>query len=112
LAKNEGAVRRLVKAYIEATHLAKTDKEKTLRIAQKYTLEKDRGALEENYARIVPNLLSVPIIRDEDIRQVLSVIAETEASARQANPSAHYDMKYVREIEESGFIRSPQKRDK
>lgn len=112
LAKNEEAVRRFVKAYIEATHLVKTDKERTLRIVPKCTRETARGALEESYARIVPSLLSVPTIRDEDVRQVLSVIGETEPSARRANPSAHYDMKYIRELEESGFIRSLQKQGK
>ncbi|MBI4528791.1 MAG: hypothetical protein HY695_33770 [Deltaproteobacteria bacterium] len=52
---------------------------------------------------------SVPTITDEEIRQILAVLAETEASAREANPAAMYDIKYVRELDESGFIRSLQR---
>lgn len=104
LAKNEEAVRRFVKAYIEATHLAKTDKESTLRAAPKYIRVTDREALEDSYEQKIPLLPSVPIIKEDEIRQILSILAETEPSARQANPAAMYDIKYVRELEESGFI--------
>ena len=106
LARNEEAIRRFVKAYTEATVLAKTDKERTLRAAPKYTRVTDREALEDAYEQKIPYLPSVPDIKDEEIRQILAVIAETEPSARQAIPSALYDARYVRELEESGFIRS------
>ncbi|MBI4487862.1 MAG: ABC transporter substrate-binding protein [Deltaproteobacteria bacterium] len=106
LAQNEEAVRRFVKAYAEATFLAKNDKERTLRAAPKYTRVTDREALEDAYEQKIPYLPSVPNITDGEIRQILSVLAETEASARQANPTPMYDTRYVRELDESGFIRS------
>ena len=106
LKKNEDAVRRFVKAYIEASHLVKTDKERTLRAAPKYMRLTDRQALEDSYAQIVPYLAPIPTIGDADVSRVLSVIAEIEPSARQGSPSAMYEMKYVRELEESGFIQA------
>ncbi len=109
LTQNEEAVRRFVKAYTEATILTKTDKERTLRAAPKYTRVTDREALEDAYEQKIPYLPSVPDIKDEEIRQILAVIAETESSARQAIPSVLYDAKYVRELEESGFVRSLQR---
>lgn len=108
LLKNGEAVRRFVKAYIEATYLAKTDKERTLRAAPKYTRVTDREALDDAYEQKIPFLPSISDIREDEIRQLLPIIAETEPSARQASPAAMYDMKYVRELEESGFIQSLQ----
>lgn len=106
LNKNEETIRRFVRAYVEATHLVKTYKERTLAAAPKYIRVTDREAFENAYGQIVPFVLSVPTIKEEDVRQVLSVMAETEPTAGQASPSAMYDMKYVRELEESGFIHS------
>ena len=106
--KNPDVVRKYVKAQIEAVHRLKKDRGTTLKILAKYFVGvKDTEAFERAYDRVVTNDKIVPPKQYptvEGIKSVLDMMAENEPRAKKANPEDFVEMRFVRELDESGFI--------
>ncbi|HEU4341781.1 MAG TPA: ABC transporter substrate-binding protein [Candidatus Binatia bacterium] len=103
---NPDLVRRYMRAYVEAIHFYKTRKEETLRIMRKYSRLDDRKALEESWewhARFIPE---APYPPAEGYQLVLQDMAATNPKAAQANVKDYLDSRFVKELEESGFIKN------
>lgn len=99
-------VRRYVKAYVEAIHFFKTRKEDTIRIMRKYSRVEDRKTLEEAWewhARYFPEVPYPPL---EGYRLILQDMAATVPKAAKANAGDFIDTRFVKELEDSGFIKS------
>ncbi len=99
-------VRRYMRAYVEAIHFYKTHKEETIRIAQKYSRLDDRKAQEETWqwhTRYIPEAPYAPI---EGYQLILQDLAATNPKAAQANAKDYVDARFVKELEDSGFIKS------
>ena len=99
-------VRRYMRAYVEAIHFYKTHKEETIRIAQKYSRLDDRKAQEETWQwhmRYIPEAPYAPI---EGYQLILQDLAATNPKAAQANAKDYVDARFVKELEDSGFIKS------
>jgi NitT/TauT family transport system substrate-binding protein len=99
-------IRRYMRAYVEAIHFYKTRKEETIKIEEKYSRLADRRALEEAWewhARYFP---AAPYPSPDGYQTILQELAATNPKAAQANPNDFVEPRFVRELEESGFVRS------
>jgi len=103
-------VRRYMRAYVEAIHFYATHKEETLKILQKYSRVEDRKVLQESWdyhARYTPKAPYPPV---EGYQTILQDLALTNPKAAQANARDFVDSRLVKELEDSGFIKSLYKR--
>ncbi len=99
-------VRRYVKAYTEGIHYFKTHKEETLKILQKYSKVEDRKVLDESWswqARYTPDAPYPPL---EGYQTILDDMAATNPKAIKADAREFIDTRFVKELEDSGFIKS------
>lgn len=99
-------VRRYVRAYVEAIHFFKTHKEESIRIMQKYSRVSDRRPVEESWdwhARYIPEAPYAPV---DGYQTILQDLAPTNPKAAQANAKDFVDSRFVKELEDSGFIKS------
>jgi ABC-type nitrate/sulfonate/bicarbonate transport system substrate-binding protein len=102
---NEDSVRRVVRAMVEATHHAKTHKEATLAVMQKYLRIQDREALEEAYqAFVIKQFPRIPYVSAAGVQTIFNLAAARDPRARTAEPQGFIDDRFVRELEQSGAI--------
>jgi NitT/TauT family transport system substrate-binding protein len=104
--ENPDFVRRYLRAYIEAIHYYKTHKEETINVMRKYSRLDDRRVLEEAWdwhAKFMPAAPYAPV---EGYQLVLQDIAERNPKAAQANVKDYIDNRFIKEIEDSGFIKN------
>lgn len=104
--ENPDIVRRYVKSQIEAVHRIKTDRETGLKVLAKYLASSDKEILERTYddissdERVSPK--QYPTL--EGIKNILEPLAQTDAKAKAAKPEDFADMRFIQELDESGFI--------
>jgi ABC-type nitrate/sulfonate/bicarbonate transport system substrate-binding protein len=99
-------VRRYVKAYVEAIHYYKTHKEESLKILKKYSRVDDRAVLEDSWnwhARYFP---SIPYPTVDGYQLILQDMAASNPKAAKANAREMVDLRFIKELEDSGFIKS------
>ena len=104
--ENPDMVRRYMRAYTEAIHFFKTRKEDTIKIMSKYSRLEERKTLEEAWdwhAKFIPDAPYAPV---EGYQLVLQDMAATNPKAAQANAKDLVDGRFVKELEDSGFIKS------
>ena len=99
-------VRRYVRSQIEAVHRIKTDREAGIKVLAKYLASTDKEILERTYDDIsgdekVPPK-QYPTL--EGIKNILVPLAETDPKAKAAKPEDFVDLRFVKELDESGFI--------
>jgi hypothetical protein len=104
---NPDTVRRYLKAYVEGLHRLKTDKEFSLKALAKYTLTTEREILEETYQHYAINVMPrVPYPTMSGIQLVLNEIGAQNPKAKEFSPESLVDLTYLKEIEQSGFIKT------
>lgn len=106
LTENPDLVRRLVRAYLAGIHRMKTDKEFAIEVSRTYMREDDRETLEETWQHFaLGSIPEVPYITDDGLVPVLQELAAQDPAALSVSPSRFYDNRFLREAEESGFVR-------
>jgi ABC-type nitrate/sulfonate/bicarbonate transport system substrate-binding protein len=103
--ENPGLVRRYMRAYTEAIYFYKTHKEDVFKIMRKYSRVDDRKFLEEAWdwhAKFMPD---APYPPADGYQLVLQDLAEKNPKASQANVKDYIDTRFVKELEDSGFIK-------
>jgi NitT/TauT family transport system substrate-binding protein len=99
--------RRVVRALVEAIHLFKTDKAASVRVLERWTKTQDREVLDELYDMYSGKyLLRIPAPSEKGIRAVLDSLSDRLPGAKTANPRDFFDDGFVRELVESGFLKS------
>lgn len=99
-------VERFLKGYVEGTYFYKTRREEAVRSIMRYMRMGDRARAEEGrsyYAELMPE---IPSATPEGIQAVLDFLSVKQAKAASASPREFYDMRFLKKIEESGFIKS------
>jgi len=107
---NPDLMRRYLRAYTEAIHFYKTHKEETLKIMRKYSRVEDRRVLEDAWdwhAKFMPD---APYPPPDGYQLVLQDIAEKNPKAAHANVKDYIDKRFIKELEDSGFIKGLYKR--
>ena len=105
LKANEDTARRFLRAYIEGAVRGMKDKAFALQTMGKYFRTDDRDVLEETYEKSIKNGFSVPPY-PAGIASLLQDLEKTAPKAKGARPEDFTDPRLVRELEQSGFIKS------
>jgi NitT/TauT family transport system substrate-binding protein len=99
-----------LKGLIEGIWFLKTRKTESMQIMSRHLKYKDGEILEaahKHYATIVP---PKPYPSLEGTQMLLSELAKKDSRARNAEPGSFFDLKYLRRIDDRGFIDSLYKR--
>jgi NitT/TauT family transport system substrate-binding protein len=105
LKSHEDTVRRFLKAYIEGAARGMKDKVFAMKTMGKYFRTDDRELLEETYEMTIKTGFHVPPY-PAGIASLLQDLEKTNPKAKGAKPDDFSDPRLVRELDQSGFIRS------
>lgn len=106
--ENSETVRKYVKAHVEAIHLMKTDRETGIKVLMKFlkAKESDRELVAKSYdvsmGEDVYPRKQYPSLAG--IKTVLDSIAKETPSAKDAKPDDFVDNRFIKELDESGFV--------
>jgi len=107
LKSNEDTVRRFMRAYIEGAARGQKDKAFALKAMGKTFRTDDRELLEESYDLIIKsNFVIPPHPSPAGIASLLRGLEQTNPKAKGAKPEDFADGRIVRELEQSGFVKS------
>jgi len=82
--------------------LAQEEPELAKRALARYLSTNDTGIIEEAYQSFKPLFPRVPYMTEEFIRSVLSVSDHPKAA--KADPKDFFDNRFMKELEEAGFV--------
>ncbi len=103
--KKEELVRRVVKAFVEGIHFYKTNKQASVRTISRLMKTDDSEALEDAYnAYAVKFMARVPYPALKGVEAVLEDLAKTNPKARGADPKRFVESRFLKELEDSGFV--------
>lgn len=112
--ENPETVRKYVKAHVEAIHLMKTDRETGIKVLMKFlkAKETDRDLVEKSYnismgEEVYPRK-QYPSLAG--LKTVLDSMEKEDPKAKQAKPEDFVDSRFIKELDESGFIDNLYKR--
>jgi NitT/TauT family transport system substrate-binding protein len=103
---NMDTVQRFVRAYTEAIAIYKNNRELAMKITGKYTGIKDPAILGSTVDFYAPKLQRVPYPTIGGLRFVLDQIAVRDPRAKNASPESFMDVRFVKGLEESGYIKT------
>lgn len=105
LRRNENAVRKFLRGFVEGIHYAKTHREFSIDILRKYLKNEDRQLLNVLYDLYVLKYVPrVPHPTPEPFKTVLAQIAETDPKAASAKPESFIEPRFIQDLEKEGFI--------
>jgi NitT/TauT family transport system substrate-binding protein len=96
---------KFTRAMIESIHYIKTDKEGTKAVITKNLRVTDPDSLERAYQSYAPIFREAPYPDPEGVKTYLDDLARTSPKAAAADPKSFVDPSFVRELENSGFIK-------
>jgi NitT/TauT family transport system substrate-binding protein len=103
-------VAKVVRAFTEALHFIKTNKEETKTLIGKNLKTNDAEGLERAYRAYNGAFPEVPYPNAEGVKTLLDDIAPRTPKAATADPKSFVDMSLVQELEASGYIKQLYKR--
>lgn len=101
---NEDTVRRFLRAYIEGAARALKDKPFAMKTMAKYFRTDDRELLEETYELVIRDFNMPPY--PAGIAALIQGLENQFPKARSTKPEEFIDSRLVRELDQSGFIKS------
>jgi NitT/TauT family transport system substrate-binding protein len=100
---NEDTVRRFIRAYIEGAARGQRDKAFAIRAMGKYFRTDDQEVLEETYDLIIKSGFNFPPYPSG----IAGLLMESQSpKAKVAKPEDFADSRFVRELDQSGFIKA------
>ncbi len=106
LQSNRDVVLDYLKGHIAAVERARKDKALAVKLLGQGTGTDDQDLLERSYDLWLQDLQDVPYPSPEAIQGALDSIAMEKPEAKSHQPSEFYDDSLVRELDQSGFIKS------
>jgi len=110
--KNRDTVLRFLKGYIEGIAYFKKNKKESIDVMRKKLRIQSQQERDNRYLELSYNLLASKYYNDAPypslraVQTILDNIATDEPKARGADPRAHVDESLVKELDDSGFIKS------
>jgi ABC-type nitrate/sulfonate/bicarbonate transport system substrate-binding protein len=102
---HEDVTRRVVRSYVEAVHLFKTNKPVAIKVLQKYTKVSDGEVLEETYTQFKDYLESVPRVSRKGLERILADLRAKDPQAKPAQPEDFLDERFLSALETEGLPR-------
>ncbi|HEU4343211.1 MAG TPA: ABC transporter substrate-binding protein [Candidatus Binatia bacterium] len=107
LKTQEDIVRRFLRAYIEGAARGQKDKSFALKVMGKYFRTDDRELLEESYDTVIKSNFALPPYPSiPGIASLLQGLEKANPKAKGAKPEEFSDSRLVRELDQSGFVKS------
>jgi ABC-type nitrate/sulfonate/bicarbonate transport system substrate-binding protein len=100
-------VRRFTRGLLEGIKIYKTDKEYSLRALEQFTRNQDARVLSavwEEYGNKI--IQRVPYPSPDGLQIILDEVAARKPEARRLKPADLIDGRFVKELEESGFVKT------
>ena len=104
--KNPDLTERVLKTLIEGSHIAETEREKSLAVMKKYMRGTSDDILEETYRYTKSVSEEVPTPSLEIIKAALEILSYEYPKAKETDASLIIDTTIMKRIEQSGFIRA------
>ena len=104
--RNPEITRKFIKAYVEGMHRYRTDRVFTVNVQADYSGLADRTVAEETYDLTQPGMPRVPYPVVSALQTLLDFMSKNLAEAKNADARKFVDDRFVRELDESGFITS------
>ena len=105
LQERPGALRAFVAGYVDATAWQASHRAETLQILARYTKQDDPTVLGLTYDLYIPDYFPrAPYPTVGGIRTILDAIRDSDPRAADARPEDFVDDRFVRELDESGYI--------
>jgi NitT/TauT family transport system substrate-binding protein len=95
-------IKAYLRAYIAAIKIANEDGETSKRALARYLVTNDGAILDEAYQTFRGIFPKVPYVTEDYIKSVLAVSDNPKAAG--ANPRDFFDTRFLKEIEDSGFV--------
>ena len=102
--KNYDMTRRAVRSIVESIHLIKTNPEITKRSIRKYLRFKDERDTDEAYQIMRDTLARKPYPTVDGVKTVLEELSAKLPAAKTAQPRDFMDLRFIDELDRSGFI--------
>jgi NitT/TauT family transport system substrate-binding protein len=107
LRAQEDVVRRFLKAYVEGAARGQRDKNFALKVMGKYFRTEDREILEESYETTIKSNFAIPPYPSiPGIASLIQGLEKQNPKAKGAKPEEFADDRLVRELDQSGFVKS------
>ena len=104
LARKRDIARRVLKSYVEAVHLLKTNPDVSKKAFAKYRQTKDEKRLEDAYQTLRDIVKPKPYPSIEGFRTIIKDASERIPAAKTANPKDFMDVSLLEELDKSGYI--------
>ena len=104
IAKNRDVVRRMVKAYVEAIHLVRTNPEISKRAFAKYRKTNDEKQLDEAYDTLREMVRPKPYPSMDGFKTIFKDVTDRIPAAKTANPKEFIEASFLEELDRSGYV--------
>jgi NitT/TauT family transport system substrate-binding protein len=104
LARKRDVARRVLKSYVEAIHLVKTNPDISKKAFAKYRQTKDQKRLEDAYQTLREIVKPKPYPSIDGFKTIIKDASDRIPSAKTANPKDFIDVSLLEELDRSGFI--------
>ncbi|MGH7833701.1 MAG: ABC transporter substrate-binding protein [Candidatus Binatia bacterium] len=101
--QNPELVKNFLKAYVEAIRITREEPEIAKKALARFLATQDKSIIDEAYESFRPLFPKVPYLNDDIVRSVLAVTDHPKAAT--ADPKEFYDNRFLKELEDSGFIK-------
>jgi ABC-type nitrate/sulfonate/bicarbonate transport system substrate-binding protein len=106
IAENPQIAQKFLKAYVEGMHRYRTDREFTIAVQAEYSGITDRTIAAETYDLTQPGMPRIPYPVVSALQLLLTFMAKELPEAKNADARRFVDDRFLRELEENGFIDS------
>jgi NitT/TauT family transport system substrate-binding protein len=105
LREQRDVVKRFVRAYSEAIHVIKTDRERTIKVFSKHMRVEDPETLRTTYDYFAPRFSFPPRVNLSGVRDTLNFYAEQNPDFKNRKPEEFVDQSVLDELEKEGFFK-------
>jgi NitT/TauT family transport system substrate-binding protein len=106
VAQHPEITRKFIRAYVEGMHRYRTDREFTIQVQADYSGISDRTIAEATYDLTQPGMPRAPYPVVGALQMLIDFMAGELPEARGADAARYVEDRFIRELDESGFITS------
>lgn len=104
MAKRPQVVGQFMRSMAEAAKIMHTDREFVYKVLAKYLRVNDRSILDSAYNAEIKALEPRLVIKNEALQAILEEVAQVDPRAKKVKPQELMDLRYLEEMEKSGFL--------